>query len=107
MLVVRVGSLTSNVVTQLDKVLEELAKSANGHCDVPPLNAIRLHFSVHRVAGVPSVQVFGVLVKVQLDAPCPFFNRNISLRQCTLIAEVPIAVKRVRRLAQRKRAVEH
>ncbi len=70
MLVVRVGSLTSNVVTQLDKVLGELTETANDKCNVPPLNAIRLHFSVHRVAGVPSVQVLGVLIKVQLHAPC-------------------------------------
>ena len=74
MLVIRVGSLTGNVVTQLDKVLGELAKTANDQCNVPPLNAIRLHFSVHRVAGVPSVQVLCVLFKVPLDALCPLFK---------------------------------
>ncbi len=81
MLVVRLGSLTSNVVAQLGKALEELAKTAtaNGQCNVPPLNTIRLCFSVHRAAGVPSDQILGVLVKVKLDAPCPFFNRNVSL----------------------------
>jgi hypothetical protein len=51
MLVVRVGSLTSNVVTQLDKVPGELVKTANDQCNVPPLKAARLHFSVRRVAG--------------------------------------------------------
>ena len=93
MLVVRVSSLTGNVVAQLDKVPGELAKTANDQCNIPPLDAIRLkldfisahlnirlHFSVHCVAGVPGVQVLGVLFKVQLDALCPFFNRNGSLR---------------------------
>ncbi len=80
MLVVRVGSLTGNLVTQLDKVPGELAKTANDQCNIPPPYAIRLHFSVHRVAGVPGVRVLGVLFKVPLDALCPFFNRNVSLR---------------------------
>ena len=74
MLVVRAGSLTSNVVTQLYKFLGELAKTANDQCNVPPFNAIRLHFSVHCVVGVPGVQVLGVLFKVPLGALCPFFN---------------------------------
>ncbi len=77
MLVVRAGFLTGNIVTQLDKVPEELAKTANDQCT--PC-AIRLHFSVRRAAGVPGVEVFGVLFKVPLDAHCPFFNRNVSLR---------------------------
>ncbi len=72
--------MTGNVVTQLGKVLGELAKTANDQCNVPPLNAIRLYFSVHRATGVPSVQVLGVLNKAQPDAPCPFFNRFFSLR---------------------------
>ena len=61
MLVVRVGFLTGNVVAHLDKVPGELAKAANNQCDVLSLYAIILHFSVHRAAGVPSVQVCGVL----------------------------------------------
>ncbi len=42
MLVVRVGSLTNNVVTQLDKgkAFGELAKTANDQSNVPPLIAI-------------------------------------------------------------------
>ncbi len=75
MLVVRVGSLTGNIVTQLDNALGELAKTANDQFIVSPL-----HSSVHRAAGVPSAQVFGVLIKVPLDAPYPFFNRNVPLR---------------------------
>ena len=35
---------------------------------------------MHRVAGVPSIQVLGVLIKVQLDLLCPFFNRPVLLR---------------------------
>ena len=65
--VVRVGSLTGNEVTQLDKVPGELAKTANDQCNAPPLNAIRLYFSVHRFAGVPSAQALGALVKVKLE----------------------------------------
>ncbi len=68
MLVVCVGSLAGNVVAQLDKVLGELAKTASDHCKILPPNTIRHYFSVHRVAGVPSVQVLGVLFKVPLDA---------------------------------------
>ena len=74
MLVVRVSSLTGNEVGHLDKVPGELVKMANDQCDVPPLYAIRFHFSVHRVAGVPSVQVLGVLNKVQLDFCLPVFQ---------------------------------
>ena len=107
MLVVRVGSLTGNVVTQLDQVPGELAKTANDQCNITPLYAIRLHLSVHRAVGAPSAQVLGVLFKAPLNALSPFFNRNVSLRLCLQFAEVPIAVKRVRRLARRKRAVEH
>ncbi len=80
MLVIRVGSLMGNVVTQLDKVLGELAKTANNQFNIPHLNAMSLHLSMHHDAGVPSVQVLGVLFKAPLDALCPFFNRNISLR---------------------------
>ncbi len=76
----RLGSLAGNVVTQLDRFPGELAKTANIQCNIPPLYAIRLHFSVHRVAGVPSAQVIVVLFKIPLDALCPFFNRNVSLR---------------------------
>ncbi len=36
MLVVRVDSLTGNLVTQLGKVSGELAKTANDQCNVPP-----------------------------------------------------------------------
>ncbi len=61
MLVVRVGSLAGNLVTQLDKVLGELAKTANDHCNILPPNTIRHHFIVHRAAGVPGVQILGVL----------------------------------------------
>ena len=74
MLVVRVDFLTGNVVAHLDKVPGDIVIAANKQCDVLSLCAIILHFSVHRVAGVPSVQVFGVLLKVQLDVLCPFFN---------------------------------
>ncbi len=80
MLVVRVGSLAGNVVTQLDKVLGEHAKTANDHCSILPPNTIRHNFIVHRVAGVPGVQILGVPYKALLDALCPFFNRNVSLR---------------------------
>ncbi len=78
--VVRAGFLMGSVVAHLDRVPGELAKTANDQCDVPPLYAIKYHFSVHRVAGVPSAQVLGVLIKVQLGALCPFFNRNVALR---------------------------
>jgi hypothetical protein len=103
-----VGSLTSNLVTQLGKVRGGgLAKTANDQCNIPPLNAIRLHFSVHRAAGVPSAQGLGVLIKAQLDAPFPLFNLNVPLRYCPHFAEVLIAAERARGLARRKRAVEH
>ncbi len=36
MLIVRAGYLTGDVVKHLDKVLGELAKTANGQCNVPP-----------------------------------------------------------------------
>ncbi len=71
---------TINVVTQLDKVPGELAKTVNDQCNIPPPYAIRLHFGVNRVGGVPGVQVIGVLFKVPLDAFCPLFNQNVSLR---------------------------
>jgi hypothetical protein len=45
--------------------------SGNNQCDILSLCAIRLHFSVNRVAGVPNVQVFGVLFKLQLDVLYP------------------------------------
>ncbi len=79
-LVVRAGSLTSNLVTQLGKVPGELAKMANDQCNVPPLYSVSLYFSEHRAAGVPSAQVLGVLYKVPLDVLCPFSNRHVSLR---------------------------
>ena len=78
MLVVCVGSLAGNLVAQLNKVFGELAKTANDHGKILPLNTIRQQFSEHRVAGVPGVQILGVLYKVLLDAPSPFFNRNTS-----------------------------
>ncbi len=78
--VVRVGFLTDNAVAHLDKVPGEFAIAANNQCDVLSLCAIKLRFNVHRVAGVPSVQVLGVLNKVQLDVLCPFFHRHVSLR---------------------------
>ena len=40
MLIVRVGSLAGNVVAQLDKVLGELAKTANDHCNIFRPNTI-------------------------------------------------------------------
>ena len=81
MLVVCVGSLAGNVVAQHDKIFGELAKTANDNCKILPPNTIRRHqFSEHRAAGVPSVQVIGVLFKVPLDVLCPFSNRHVSLR---------------------------
>jgi hypothetical protein len=69
MFIVRVGSLTGDV---FGKVPGELAIAANNECDVLPLYAMRLHFSVHRVAGVPSAQVLGVLFPLCFTrASCP------------------------------------
>ncbi len=56
MLVVRVGSLTDNEVTLLDKVPRELADTANDKCNIPPPCDIRLYYSVHHAAGVPGAQ---------------------------------------------------
>ena len=47
MLVVRVGFLTSNLVTQLGKVLGELTKTTNDQCNIPPLYAIRLYWATN------------------------------------------------------------
>ena len=73
---VRVGPLPENLVMQLDKILGELAKTANDQRTIPPQNAVRLHFSVNRAAVVSGVQVLGVRLKVPLDVFNPYFNRD-------------------------------
>ncbi len=75
MLVACAGSLAGNVDAQLDKALGELATTANDHCKILPPSTIRHHFSEHRVAGVPSAEVLGVLFKVPLGVLCPFSAR--------------------------------
>ena len=37
------------------------AKTANDHCKIVPPSTIRHQFSEHRAAGVPGVQILGVL----------------------------------------------
>ena len=80
MLVVRAGSLAGNVVAQLDKVLGELAKTANDHCNILPPIPYNIISAYTVLRGSLASKFLGVLYKVLLDALCPFFNRNVSLR---------------------------
>ncbi len=82
MLVVRVSFLTGNVVAHLDKVPGELAIAANNQCDMLSLCAIRLHFSEHRAAGVPSAQVIGVLLTASLRGPALRLGPKKRLKRC-------------------------